>query len=746
MTLNRRIPRTFLEHKSFYIGLFLLILLASSLFISFRTAMVSIKESVTEDRITSRVEDASFSYSEQLSEEDIAKYEEAYNLVLQASRYADIACDNGATIRIRPEYTKLNLYSVVSGTALSGPGQIMLDRFYVEKHNLAIGDSVDVGGHSFTLCGILAYPDYLSTLKSEEDMMPDASKFGIAALVESDYLVLSNGVEKVYYSVAFREDNAEEFRAELGRNGIVTTWTDANNNERIAMFDSEIDAIIAMAAVAPLVILFVSCLIMGVIMGRMLRREYANIGTLSAMGYKKRDILPHYLILPAGLSLAGSAMGLLLGSFVAEPMEILSKSEYGIPKVNLNFTLANILITLLVPTLFITLFSLLSILRALRIETVILLKANSGKEKKGFLIRLLPFRVGSFRFRFIVKEMISNISRSMLMIIGVGVSTLFILSGFIINSTLDYFVDQGYGDIYSYEYQYILETPNTTDAPDGAESFMLSGFTYAKNGEKYDLVMCGIEMDSRYVSAQDMNGETIPNGVIAISNSVAKRLGISAGDTITIQNDSDRKFYDVPIDVIADVDIGNYIFLDIDQLNGMLGYPEDTHIGYFSSEKLSLSSSDVNSIITKDQGVDALKSSISVMRGVLYILATVAAVIGVIVVYSVTILMIHESAKNISMLQVMGYKKKEISKLLIRSNSVLVWIGFALGVPGSLAIMDAFFHGISKDMNFIFDAKISPIYILISFCFLQLIYYVTLYFTRKSAFNMNLADSLKERD
>ena len=108
--------------------------------------------------------------------------------------------------------------------------------------------------------------------------------------------------------------------------------------------------------------------------------------------------------------------------------------------------------------------------------------------------------------------------------------------------------------------------------------------------------------------------------------------------------------------------------------------------------------------------------------------------------------MIHESAKNISMLQVMGYKKKEISKLLIRSNSVLVWIGFALGVPGSLAIMDAFFHGISKDMNFIFDAKISPIYILISFCFLQLIYYVTLYFTRKSACNMNLADSLKERD
>lgn len=749
MTLNKRITRTFMEHKGFYIGMFLLIFMSTALFLAFNTSMTSIKKSVEQNRLDCRMEDADFTYSRLLDADEIRSFEQAYDLDIQESIYKDMYLAEGATLRIRPVYDEINLYSVYEGRALAKRGDILVDRFFLDAQNLRIGDTVTLADKEFTVCGVVAYPDYIATIKSAGQLVISGKDFGIAVVSGSDYRSFT-AAERMNYSVKFASGNEDAFRFALADAGTVVNWTDAENNIRISGFDGEIDALIVMSSVAPFFILLVSCLIMAVIMGRMLRKEYAYIGTLSALGYKKKELLAHYLLLPCVISLMGSLCGLIGGYFLTEPMEGISKVEYGVPAVTLFFPARTLLAAIFLPLLLMVLAAAFSVLRALKINTAILLKASAGKQKTGFLTRLIPHRAGPFRLRFICKEMLTSIPRSLLMMLGVCVASLFILSGFIINGSVKNVMETGMKDVYKYKYQYTLNVPQTgasqIDVPDEAETFMLAAFDYETAEKTYGVTIMGIHKSTEYVTLTDLDGNAAASGKTIVSESVARRLMISPGDTITLRNRSDRKNYYVRIDAVADVNIGENIFMDINQLNMMMSYPEGTYIGIYSNKALDLDKSMLLNTTTDKEIQSALEKFVETFRIFLYILSLVAAVIGVIVIYTVTTLLISENSKNISMLQVMGYKKTEISGLLLRANTFLVWAGFLLAIPVSQQIMKVFFAELTSNMYFAFDALLSVTDIAFGLAFILCIYYLTLFFARKKAYAIRLSDSLKSRE
>lgn len=178
----------------------------------------------------------------------------------------------------------------------------------------------------------------------------------------------------------------------------------------------------------------------------------------------------------------------------------------------------------------------------------------------------------------------------------------------------------------------------------------------------------------------------------------------------------------------------------------MMSYPEGTYIGIYSNKALDLDKSMLLNTTTDKEIQSALEKFVETFRIFLYILSLVAAVIGVIVIYTVTTLLISENSKNISMLQVMGYKKTEISGLLLRANTFLVWAGFLLAIPVSQQIMKVFFAELTSNMYFAFDALLSVTDIAFGLAFILCIYYLTLFFARKKAYAIRLSDSLKSRE
>lgn len=745
MKLNIRSARFFCEHRAFYIGMLLLIILSSGIFIAFRTSSTSTWESVQNDRVECRMEDMHFSYSRDLGSEEIDSLEQAYDLTLQRSVSTDISVGE-TTIRVRPEYDKVNLYSAYEGRKLSGDKEILIDRFYCNAHDLSIGDTVILQDDEYTLVGILASPDYIRLLENVSDLTCNGNAFGLAVISNEDYEMFSDVPETVEYSVVFENiENETVFREKMAEEGVILSWMSVADNPRIAVFDGEIEAIVTMSSIAPIFLLLVSCMIMSVIMGRMLKKEYANIGTLSAMGYTRCELLQHYIVLPAAVSLIGSIIGLVLGVLGADPLLILSKLKYNVPRIDLNFTVLNILTAFFLPLFLMVAASLISILYALRLDTIILLKSNSGKQKRGLLTRIIPNKIGSFRFRFRGREMLSNLPRSALMVAGMCVSATFLFVGILFYSSIDVHMNKNYDRAYAYEYRYSFHDVHVEDPSEG-EPFMVVSVDASIDSGNLGVTLVGIEDHSEYVILEDINGQEIPLEGTVFSRSTAERLGLETGDTLQIQTKSDEKEYLLTVDSIADIKIGDRIFMQRSLLIELFDLPENAYVGVFSSEKISFDDEELLSVQSKKDAKEGMQDSIGAMSNLLYVLGAVAAVIGVIVIYTVTLLLISENSKNISMLKVMGYHNKEISSLLTRSGVFLVLIGIAAAVPLSETIISIFYDALTANMFVTFVIHLRSVDILGASLFILIIYYIALIPARRKILSVNLAESLKGRE
>lgn len=744
MTLNKRIKKTFIEHRASYIGIIILIILSTACYLSMKTAAVSIRQNVKQNRIDQKVEDANFKLSEKISEEEEKSIENKYNLTIQENTYYNTKYKK-AFIKIVKEAKEINLPLLDKGKYLSDDNDIMIDNFYMNANKVKIGDKITLDGKDYKICGTFTTPDTLSLLSRDTDMMADGSKFGYFMITEKAFNELSSDKKTSNYSVIFNEKSTDKFKNELSQKHFISSWQTKSSNKRITTFDGESDTTILISKIAPLFLFSISMLIMAIVIARMLRKEYTYIGTLSALGYKNRKILNHYLMLPIIITLIGSLLGLGLGLLLVKPMRLMISVEYNIPRSIFYIKWYDVVTVLLIPVILNIISAGISILSALSKNIVTLLKSNAGNIKKGLLTKLIPYRKGSFKLRFKLKETTSNLPRSFLLLVGTIAASIFMMTGFVFFGCVDFMLDKNEFNAFNYSNQYIFNTPQIENKTDG-EPFSIYEFEYLDKGKPINVAVLGSADNTKYIKLQDTDGNDIPHNKTVIPRSVAKRLKLKKGDTITLRNNSDAKEHKIKIDSVSNLCFGNNIYMPAAKLNSLIGIPENAFNGLYSDHKLDIDNNLLLTSVSEEEGTAGVKSAINAFRSFLYILAAFAAVIGIIVIYIVTTMIVEENRKNISMLKVVGYKNNEISRLMLRSGSYLVVGGFLLAIPLTLTLTQMFFDGLMKSMFYYYIASIKLVQLLISFAFILIVYYLTLFKSKKKVMNVNMAESLKARE
>jgi putative ABC transport system permease protein len=690
------------------------------------------------------MEDASFTLTEKLTDDEILQLENKFNVTLEENRYVNESYKS-AELKVISEPKKLNLPLLYNGKYISNESEIMVDKYFFKSQKLKLGDILNVLGKKYTVCGVFTTPNTLLLTKSKTDFMADGSKFGYCMVNQKTFENFSKDSVKTDYSVLFTKDNVDEFRKEISKSKYVIEWISSDGNYRISTFDGENEAMVIMSKIAPLFILVISSIIMSVVLSRILKKEYTYIGTFSAMGYKKKEIFIHYLSIPMAISILGSIVGLLVGFLFIEPFSLISSIEYNVPKPAYYINYQDILLILTFPLVLNIVLSAIAIIKALSINIVALLKSSTGKVKKELLLRILPYKKGNFKFRFKLKEVLSNIPRSFLMLTGIIVATMFMMAGFIFYSCIDFVFENNLNKIFGYNYQYILNAPQT-GKPTQGEAYISSNFEYFHDGESVGFEINGIPENAKYMKLYDNEGKFIDVNKTVISSSIAKRFNLKKGDIIKLKNISNLKEYEIKIDDICNVKFGNYLYMSMSKLNNMLELPKDTYTGIYSDKKINIDQSIVYDIITKEDNKVGLEVSINTFRAFLYILAGFSATIGIIVIYIVTVMLIEENRKNISMLKVMGYKNREISNLLLNSTSIIVWIGFILSVPITKLVLQKFLDILSKEMFFDFKVILKTEHMLLTLLATIIIYYLTLQLSKRKVLNINMAESLKTRE
>lgn len=229
--LRKRIFRDFKENTFRYLALGLLIIFGMYVIISLVGAADTIMIGTAYMAEENKLEDGQFSLFVPLTEEEKSALEKE-GITLESHFYLDYSIksnfkennsienhstENESVLRVFSERNEIDLPQIDEGRIPQKAGEILLEKRYCEERGIAVGDKLDIDGHSFQVSGIGSSPDYETPFRNLSDSAVDSSLFGVGFLSNDDYERLKKekkSIRSEEYVYAYRL-NGKMTQAEL---------------------------------------------------------------------------------------------------------------------------------------------------------------------------------------------------------------------------------------------------------------------------------------------------------------------------------------------------------------------------------------------------------------------------------------------------------------------------------------------------------------------------------------------------
>ena len=147
--INKRYFRSMRTNRSFHLVVILLTVLIGTLIIA-AISTASLMGQVYRQGIRDcNTEDAQFMTMFPIPEDRIGHLEERYAVKLESMTYYDEEAGD-YVLRLAAENTAVNTCQVTAGNAPAGDGEVMLSERFADAQGLHIGDSVQIGGTTYS--------------------------------------------------------------------------------------------------------------------------------------------------------------------------------------------------------------------------------------------------------------------------------------------------------------------------------------------------------------------------------------------------------------------------------------------------------------------------------------------------------------------------------------------------------------------------------------------------------------------
>jgi putative ABC transport system permease protein len=737
MQLNNRFKRNIRHNLSFYISATLLTTISVFLLISMISSTVSMDKEFKKVLKNGHVEDAEFTTLIPMTEDDIKEMESAYNLDMEMIQYADIK-EDGYTLRAFAPTEKINIYQMLEGQDLTADNEILLNRDFALAHSINVGDVFTIGGKDYTVSGLAVRPDYIYAQKERLDFYVDDDAFGQVTMTRAALAAQEH--KQTYYAVVYHEDNDAQFRKVLFEKYASINYISADANNRIDLCRELATQLTLIGGVTMPFMFGMIAVIVAVVLGRMVRKDQKQIGTLVALGYRKREILRHYAIYAIIPGVLGSILGILLSVWLIKPVVIYFSSDFETLNYHASLDVYTLLIAVITPTLLYILASFLTLGRLLNKNTVLLLAGTAFGEKKKKSRFLAGSRM-SFRHKFQIRSLLRNKSRTFVVIMGMFVGGFVCAIGFVMIDSFDYLIEKGLDASGSFQYQYTLNTI-LTDEPTEGEPMLSARFEV--EGQKSLVMLSGLVEDPEYLNLSTRSGGEIEYGKYYMTSNAAKLYGVAPGDDFTFINILTAEEYTVPVEDIIRDNTQCSLYTSTDHAAALMQLPDNAYNVLLSDKEIALDENIVAQENSKEKIRDQLEASIELMMGMVYAMIIFGAALCMISVYLTVNMLVQENKVNISMLKVLGYKTKEINSLLLNTNHILLPICFVASILACLALCGAMFNAFIAELNLYIEPVIYLPSMLICLAVLVLSYWASLTLLKRKAYRVNMVESLKD--
>lgn len=561
-------------------------------------------------------------------------------------------------------------------------------------------------------------------------------------------LAENNGLEitKEKEKLEKQQKKLNEQKQEMKQLGSISYYVnDRKNDSGYDTYQSNSEKIELITDIFPVFLFAVAALVSFSTMTRFIDEERQNIGVLRALGYSKLDTSLKFVIYSLTAALTGVFIGAIGGYWIL-PRIIFNAYTANLTLTNFQsgFSWKYLFLTFLISILCTTGAAVIQLFIVLRAKTSELLLPKPPKNGSRILLeKIKPFwQHLSFNYKVTLRNIFRYKVKMIMTILGIAGCTGLLMMGFGIRDSLAGIGQKQYSEIIKYDLIAIdknsLSSEQSSRLNQKLSSSQVNKYlpVYFENvskkiaGTNQDLSIIVPEKSSqisKYISLRNRSsGQKInlnSRGIV-ISEKLAKLLNLSIGDELSLVTTNGKKVK-LPISNICEMYMGHYVLMNSNVYQKYFNKKVNSNAQLIELNNKKQTNSFANSLM-KTGAVSAINlntnnqqiidSLIQSMNKVIFLLIGLAALLAVVVIFTLTTTNLEERMREIATLKVLGFYNNEASLYIYRETIILsifgILIGFLIGnwlhgfIIDNLAPLNAMFRPGILFSNYLLSALI----------------------------------------
>lgn len=589
------------------------------------------------------------------------------------------------------------------------PDEVVISEPFADAHGLGPGDTLKaiLNGNKRTLrvVGVALSPEFVYAL-GPGSLMPDDQRFGIlwmgrkALEAAFDLDGAFNDVSLALLRGTPRQPVIEALDQLLARHGGIGAVARKDQISNWFLM-SEIAQLRSLSGMLPVIFLGVAAFLTNMVLARLIATERSEIGLIKAFGYSDTHVAWHYTKMALAMAGMGVIFGWIVGAWLGHVGTVLYAEIYRFPLLVFHPGPKAFVVGALVSILAALAGTLGSVRQAAALPPAEAVRPPAPPVyTRGGLSGSAAAKWIDQPTRIVLRQILRWPLRSAFTVIGISLSVGVLIMAMqwmdaIEHMAYTYFVDTQRQDL----------TVGLAEAQSSTTVYELLRMPGVLEAERMRIVSADLtagrrshrgQLEGRLPDAQlnlvyDVSGRTVrepPDGLI-LSTKLAEKLQVGVGDTVHVEVlTRSRPVRDIPVVGLVETYIGISAYIHLAALDRMLRERPSVEYLNLLVDKPELpalfrelkNSPEVSSVMVtaaaRNTFYDTLGDTIMVW---VRFFVGFACTLAFGVVYNSARIALSERGRELATLRVLGFRRSEISYILLGEVGLLVFAGVALG-------------------------------------------------------------------
>lgn len=588
--------------------------------------------------------------------------------------------------------------------------EILLLEAFFDAHDLALGDrlSVVIQGslRSLKVVGVAISPEFLFAVPLGE-VMPDPARFAVLWM-EHDGLSRALRMEGAFNEAVFKLQSARDEAPLVARlRSILRAYGGSEPYGRSrhlseSLLSGELTQLKMVARVMPTIFLAVAAFLVSVVLGRIVQLQRSQVGALKALGYGDWSLGVHFLMLVGAIVSLGTIVGVTAGLYLSDGILNIYQEYFQFPELQQRLDPG-----LLVRAVIIS-FTTAAAGACWAVRAVVRLPPAKAMQpeppavyRRSLADRLQVARLLGQSARMVLREVERNPVRSLLSAAGIAGAVALLVVGRFSFDALDAYRSITFEQAMRQDVTVTFARPQPLSVlhelrhlpgvlrAEGQRT-LPSRLVVGARGREVSVV--GRLADAQLGQLVDVDGHVHrpPVAGLSISHLLTDLLHVSVGDTVEVHvREGQRRVYHVP--VVATVRemyglSGHMDFYAMHQLLGELPSLSLAHLRIDPTQRSALYAAlrrcpQVLGVSEHQRLLERfVEQTESQMNTTTLIMTLFAAALAAGVVYNDARLSLSTRRRDLSSLRVLGFRRGEISALLLGELALHVLVALLPGM------------------------------------------------------------------